>query len=271
MEQKQLRSPRGIVSYWVFQNENVDAPCIFFLHGLSADHTMFDQQVPFFSKSYSVIVWDAPAHGLSRPYADFSYGNCAEELRSILDEESYKTAIFVGQSMGGYVIQAFLLKYPERASVFIGIDTCPFGKQYYSKSDLFWLRQVEWMCSCFPHKTLVQSIASSVGTTEYTRKNMEKALSVYSHRELCHLMGMGYRGFLKENADLSISCPTYILVGEKDKTGKVLSYSKAWHDTTGFPLTIIQNAAHNSNTDQPEEVNARIDRFLNNLSLKGKA
>lgn len=270
MKQERLLSPRGGVSYWISRNENADAPCIFFLHGLSADHTMFDQQVPFFSKSYSVIVWDAPAHGLSRPYNDFSYGNCAEDLRSILDTEGFATAILIGQSMGGYIIQAFLLKYPERASAFVGIDTCPFGESYYSKSDLFWLKQVEWMCSCFPHTTLVKSVASSVGTTAYTKKNMEEALSVYSHRELCHLMGMGYRAFLKENRNLTISCPTLILAGEKDRTGKVLSYSKAWHNATGFPLHIIQDAAHNSNTDQPEMVNARIDSFLNSVN-KGKA
>ncbi len=269
MEQKVLSSPRGNVAYWISRNADPSAPCLFFLHGLSADHTMFDLQLPFFSKSYTVAVWDAPAHGLSRPYADFSYGNCAEELRSVLDAEGFSKAVLVGQSMGGYIIQAFLLKYPERVSAFIGIDTCPFGMQYYSKSDLFWLRQVEWMCLCIPHKTLVRAVASSVGTMEYTRENMARALSVYGHRELCHLMGLGYRGFLRENRDLTIGCPTLILAGEKDRTGKVLSYSRAWHESTGFPLQIIQNAAHNSNTDQPDEVNALIGSFLE-TTLKSK-
>ena len=39
--EKTYNSSRGIVSYWVYQNANPDAKWMFFLHGLSADHTFF--------------------------------------------------------------------------------------------------------------------------------------------------------------------------------------------------------------------------------------
>ena len=263
--EKTYNSSRGIVSYWVYQNANPDAKWMFFLHGLSADHTLFDLQIPFFTSRYNVIVWDAPAHALSRPYRDFSYANCAEDVKNILQNEGISKAIFVGQSMGGYIIQAFLLRDPQLVEAFVAIDSCPFGKQYYSKSDLFWLRQVGWMSLLYPHQYYVETIAKSVGVTKRAQDNMRKALSFYAHRELCELMGKGYLCFVQENQDLDIHCPVFILVGEHDKTGKVLSYSKAWHDATGFPMEIIPSAAHNSNYDNPDVVNAAIDDFLNSL------
>ena len=266
--EKKYDSPRGSISYWVYKNDNPNAKWIFLLHGLSADHTLFDLQIPHFASQYNIIVWDAPAHALSRPYRDFSYANCADDMKGILETEVTEKAILIGQSMGGFIIQAFLLRYPEMAEAFVAIDSCPFGKQYYSKSDLFWLRQVGWMSLLYPHQYYVDTIAKSVGVTKATKDNMDQALSYYSHRELCELMGMGYRCFVQENDDLKIACPTLLLVGEQDKTGKVLSYNRAWHTATGFPLEIIPNAAHNANFDNPDVVNSLIERFLNSRMEK---
>ena len=47
------------------------------MHGLTASHKLFVNQVDYFEKEYNVIVWDAPAHGMSRPYNNFSYEKAA--------------------------------------------------------------------------------------------------------------------------------------------------------------------------------------------------
>ena len=262
MEERYVESTRGKTVYWIGRNANPKAECIIFLHGLTADHTLFDKQILYFSSSCTVIVWDAPAHGKSRPYKDFTYVNGAEELKKILDTEEIQSAVMVGQSMGGYHIQAFLLKYPERVKAFIGIDTCPFGLGYYSKSDMWWLRQVEWMLRCYPHKMLVNSIAKSVSKTDYACENMRKAIDPYSKDELCRLMGLGYSSFTKENQDMKINCPVLLLVGEYDKTGKVKQYCEAWHKREDYPLHIVKGAAHNANADNFADVNKEMERFI---------
>lgn len=50
--------------------------------------------------------------------------------------------------------------------------------------------------------------------------------------------------------------------GEKDNTGKVKKYNKAWSQRTGIKLIWITNAAHNSNVDNPEAINSSIHDFL---------
>ena len=168
--------------------------------------------------------------------------------------------------MGGFVIQTFLKQYPDSAIGFIGIDTTPFGLSYYSASDKWWLRQVEWMAHCYPHKLLVKGIAKSCTYTKYAYENMIHALKPYTKKELCHLMGIGFAGFLDENCDLNIKCPVLLLLGEYDKTGKVKQYCHNWHKKTGYPLHIIKNAAHNSNLDNYEQVNLEIETFIRDIS-----
>ncbi len=267
MLSKQLVTKNGNVAYWVNSCSD-QAYALVFLHGLTADHTLFEKQISYFMKRFQVLCWDAPAHGKSRPYTHFSYYNAVDHLKDILEKEQISKAVFIGQSMGGFIIQTFLKRYAEFAIGFIGIDTTPFGSMYYSKADQWWLRQVEWMSYCYPHKVLVKAIAKSCTYTQYAYENMLTALDGYTKRELCHLMGIGFAGFLEENCDLVIKCPVRILVGKYDKTGKVKKYCRRWSEKTGYSLHIIEKAAHNANIDNYKQVNAEIEEFLLDLQIR---
>lgn len=188
MQEKQLATKQGTVYYWYSKCTSADATLVF-LHGLTADHTLFEKQISHYRGRVNLLCWDAPAHGKSRPYKEFSYDDAAKVLKEILDQEYIKEAIFVGQSMGGYVIQTLMKHDPQIVKGFIGIDTCPFGERYYSRMDRWWLRQMEWMCMCFPHRFLISTIAKSCTYTRESFENMRTALSRYTKRELCHLLG----------------------------------------------------------------------------------
>ena len=56
-----------------------------------------------------------------------------------------------------------------------------------------------------------------------------------------------------------------IIIGVNDKTGKVMAYNKMCHKKEGFPLYIIEGAAHNANDDQPQRVNGLLKEFLHSL------
>lgn len=263
MQQKQLDTSNGSVVYWISKGQYEKT--LVFLHGLTADHTLFEKQIPHFLERFNLICWDAPAHGMSRPYTDFSYSRTAEHLKSILDNEQISNIIFVAQSMGGYIAQAFIKRYPNMVKGFVGIDTSPFGFEYYSRADMWWLRQIEWMSMCFPDKLLKKSIAKSCTYTEVAYNNMLAALQPYAKKELCHLMGIGYAGFLAENCSLEITCPALLLVGEHDRTGKVKQYCNEWSKATGFPLHTIPKAAHNANYDNSTAANREIDVFIDSI------
>ncbi|MCR1673619.1 alpha/beta hydrolase [Clostridioides difficile] len=267
MEEKYILSDRGKVYYWIKESNSVFAKNLIFLPGLTANHHLFDFQIQYFSKNHNVLVWDAPAHGKSRPYLDFSYSNLVEELKVILDKQNMKKVVLIGQSAGGFVAQSFIVKYPNMVEGLMMIGTCPYGTDYYSKSDIFWLKQTKWMLKLFPDKFLRNIISKMCGATSEGRRSMLKMLEGYEKKELCHLMYLGFAGFIPEIQDLNIHCPVCLVVGDKDKTGKVRKYNEQWHNKTGYPLHIIKNASHNVNVDKPNELNQIMDIFIKQLNI----
>ncbi len=262
IEHKKVESANGTTHYWISRNESKDAACIVFTHGVTANHMMFEKQLEFFSKDYTVITWDVPLHGISRPYKDFSFENTAKELKSILDAEQIKKVVLVGMSLGGYPSQEFAVRYPEMVLGFVSLDATPYGLCYYSAFDRWCVRRVELIAKCFSDKTLRKTMAKSISRTQYSYDVMMKMLEPLSKTDIICQMGIGYAGFLKENRDVHFDFPILILLGEYDKTGKVAAYSRAWSKKEGYPLHIIKNAAHFSNGDNPDAVNREIEEFI---------
>lgn len=262
MEHKQIKSNNGEVHYWINVNENPAAKCIVFTHGLTANHIMFEKQIEHFLTEYTVLTWDVPLHGLSRPYQNFSYKQTAIELKHILEKENISKVVLVGMSMGGYPSQEYASMFPDTVEGFIGLDTTPFGLEYYPKSDLWWLKQVEPMAKWFPDSILRKSMAKSVSKTQYAYNKIIEMLNPLSKKEIIEQMGIAYGKFAVENHDVEFDFPILILLGDSDKTGKVKKYCEDWSKRTGYPLHIINHAAHFSNGDNPEQVNAEIESFI---------
>ena len=265
MEHKFITSANGSTHYWVNHNVNEGSKWIVFTHGLTANHIMFEKQVSFFREKFSILTWDVPLHGLSRPYRDFSYANTANELNSIFEEEGIEDAILVGMSMGGYPSQIFADQFPDKVSGFVALGTTPFGVAYYSKTDIWWLKQVEPMSKWIPEKILRASMAKSVSKTKYSQSIMQEMLAPLSKAEIVEQMGVAYGKFVEENRDMQFDFPVLILVGEHDSTGKVQQYCEEWAKNEGFPLVIIRDAAHLANCDNPKQVNEEIEEFISKI------
>ena len=267
MEHKLIKSDNGNIHYWIKTHENPDAKCIVFTHGLTANHTMFEKQIEYFFLEYTVLTWDVPLHGLSRPYRDFSYERTAIELNRILDKENIAKVILIGMSMGGYPSQMYASMFPDKVEGFVALDTTPFGIGYYSKTDLWWLKQVEPMARLFPDYLLRESMAKSVSKTAYSYSKMKEMLKPLTKAQIIEQMGIAYGKFAIENKNITFSFPVLILVGDSDKTGKVKQYCEDWSSRTGYPLHIIRHAAHFSNGDNPEQVNTEIELFIQGLCV----
>ncbi len=263
--EKSIKTEYGTVYYYISDIWNENNDTIFFFHGLTADHSLFEKQFEHLNGKYNLMAWDAPCHGKSRQYGCFSFDDTSKIVRNIMDENSVEQIIAVGQSLGGYFIQALLKRYPESIKGFIGIGTTPYGKEYYSKSDIFWLKQIEWMGMCFPEKMLKEVSSKQATCTSYGYDNMIKMLSVYDKREYCHLMQIAYSEFLLDNTDIELNIPVLITYGENDRVGKVRHYCNTWAEKTGYPIAVIKNAGHNANSDNYEETNRIIDSFIQNI------
>lgn len=131
MKRRSFDTNTGKVVYWIDASSGADSRWLVFLPGLTADHTLFDAQMMHFSGKVNSLVWDAPAHGLSRPFPlDFSMDDYAHWLHGILNAEGVEHPILVGQSLGGYVSQAFIDLYPCEAAGFVAVDSAPLKRKW---------------------------------------------------------------------------------------------------------------------------------------------
>ena len=135
MEEKVYKTRCGDIHYWINLAQGAMSPTLIFLPGLTADHRLFDKQIMYFEGNYNVLVWDAPGHAKSWPFIfDFSLMDKAKWLDDILRQENIQYPIIIGQSMGGYVGQAYAEQFPHKLKGFISIDSAPLQRNWRVKS-----------------------------------------------------------------------------------------------------------------------------------------
>jgi len=269
MHKRSYQTECGSIAYWVNDLLLQQAAAggvklaLVMLPGLTADHRLFDKQVEYFENRVPLLVWDAPGHMESRPFRlAFELDDKARWLRAILEAEGVAQPLLVGQSMGGYVSQAFIDLFPGLAAGFIPIDSAPLQRSYYSGWELWLLKRMEPMYRWYPHRWLIKHGAWGCAQSEYGKDLMRKTTATYEHREYAKLAGHGFRILaeaVEKERPYVIDCPAVLVCGEKDKAGSAKGYNRRWAAQTGLPIRWIADAGHNATTDKPAEVNAIIE------------
>lgn len=266
-------TPCGTIHYWTNRDAQHTAPQLVFLPGLTADHRLFDKQIEYFEKEYPVFVWDAPGHAASWPFElTFSLMDKARWLDEILQKEGHTEPVIIGQSMGGYVGQAYAQLFPGKLKGFISIDSAPLQRKYVTTTEIWLLKRMRPVYRHYPWQWLLKSGTNGVATTDYGRQLMHDIMMVYDgdQERYAKLSGHGFQILAEAmEADLpyAIPCPSLLICGKKDHAGSTMRYNKAWHKETGLPLEWIDGAGHNSNTDRPDTVNTLIDSFVKKLQI----
>ncbi|MCR5577543.1 MAG: alpha/beta hydrolase [Oscillospiraceae bacterium] len=271
MLERTYETPCGVIHYWVNPAAEHAGPQLVFLPGLTADHRLFDKQLAHFEGRYPVLVWDAPGHASSWPFAfDFDLADKARWLDGILTREGFDRPVIIGQSMGGYVGQAYAQLFPEKLRGFVSVDSAPLQREYVTAAEIWLLKRMEPVYRHYPWKALLKSGTNGVATSDYGRSLMRGMMLVYDgdQARYAKLAGHGFRILAEAfEADLPwrIPCPALLICGEKDRAGSCVRYNRAWHRKTGIPIEWIKNAGHNSNTDAPERVNRLIESLISGL------
>ncbi|MEX2394126.1 MAG: alpha/beta hydrolase [Actinomycetota bacterium] len=97
---------------------------VVFCHGLGGNHAVWFQQVPVFAEHFRVVTWDQRGFGMSTNKALASGPDAAAvDLAALLDHLDIGRAHLVGQSMGGWAIVRFALKWPDRVHSLVLADS----------------------------------------------------------------------------------------------------------------------------------------------------
>lgn len=94
------------------------------------DHHHFDSIVPQLSRSFRTIALDWPGYGDSpapEPPQSASAMFLADVLEEVVDGLHLESAIFLGNSVGGYAAARLAIRHPERVRALILVDSGGFS------------------------------------------------------------------------------------------------------------------------------------------------
>lgn len=238
-------------------------PVVILCHGVGMDCQTFDEQVNALQSEYGVIVWDMPGHGRSTiAWHDIRFSLMAAEcLVALLDETGTDRAVLGGLSLGSFVIQHVLHKYPERVIATVHIGGLPLYPKYSSLLKPIFL--MTGILRIMPAKVFYSSFAKHRANTPETRKYMEDAVSK-TGKDLILKITRDMGEDMIEGVPELPNRPLLITYGADDIYTRRLSAK--WHkQVPGSQQAVISKANHIANQDNWGEFNKSLLSFLQEL------
>jgi len=236
-----------------------------FLHGIGGAARAWRGQLEAFGESHRAMAWDMPGYGGSAPLARVSIASLAEALQDFLQQVAAFRPVLVGHSIGGMIVQQWLVNNPDGASAVVLAQTSPaFGKangdwqKSFIEARLGPLDRGESMVSLAPD--LVKELVGDDPDVEGMRIARDCMASVpeASYRaSMLALLGFDQRQALKD-----IKVPTLVLSGTKDKNAPAPMMAKMASFIPSATYVELEGAGHLVNLERPRAFNAALDQFL---------
>ena len=244
--------------------ERGSGPPLVFTHGHSMNHAQWAPQVEALSSRYRTVVWDVRGHGRSTlPDGPVDPEDFSRDLVGLLDALGIESATLCGLSMGGHISLQTAVRWPERVQGLILIGT-PFTNAFNGFEKLA-VPLNRWITRRLPLTWTARLTADLLSRINPANKAfVEQAFAAMIHDRFMRLWEGNLR--MESRADLGrVACPTLILHGDQDN---LVRRQQAWlaAHIRGAEFHTIPNASHLTNLDNPQAVNAHIERFMDRLS-----
>lgn len=109
--------PRGI--YYRVNEFRPERKTLVFVHGVSGSSSAWLPYEKDLEATFNILSFDLRGHGKSekpKSYEEYKIEDFAEDLNSLMEHLQIEKFIFVGHSMGCFIILNFLKKYQDRVS-----------------------------------------------------------------------------------------------------------------------------------------------------------
>jgi 3-oxoadipate enol-lactonase len=240
-------------------------PPLVFLHGIGGAARAWRAQVEAFGDRYRAIAWDMPGYGGSAPLGSVNIATLADALDEFLRQIGAIKPILVGHSIGGMIVQEWLVKNPHGTRAVALVQTSPaFGRadgdfqKQFIEARLGPLDRGETMASLAP--TLVTELIGDdpeAAGMDIARDCMASVPEATYRSAMLALLGFDQRKSLKD-----IKVPTLVLSGTKDKNAPAPMMAKMATYIPSATYIEIEGAGHLVNLERPQTFNAALDKFL---------
>ncbi len=251
-----------------YSDHGVGLPVVY-LHAFPLNRTMWAKQERLLSPQFRIITIDLRGHGESdAPLWHYTLEQSADDVRALLDHLEIQQALFVGLSMGAYILFAFYRKYAGRVKGLILADTKAQADTEEGKNGRFQLAQIAYKKGA---SAIADNMIPKLLSPATIQKNPDIVQQVRAMIEGNQISGIA--GNLMAMAERpnsvpllsQVTCPTQIIVGELDQATPLSDAKVMAEQIPHARLAIIPNAAHLANLEQPEAFNRIVGSFASDL------
>ena len=247
------------------------------VHGYDVKKEVWVAQIGVLSENFKVITVDLRSSGKSdRPEEPYTMDTLVEDLKGLMDFLKIDKANLMGQSMGGWIIQNFVLKYPECANKLILIATNHKGAGIHVLKESL-IKEIE-----IREKDPVEAFLGHARLMFHLkfRKQMEENLSkefhgIWSPEDLIKESTIDPKSPLDlenlANASAShntlekldqIRNPTLLITGSHDRMSPKIVLDQMHEKLPNSTLKFIDKSGHKLFLSKAPEVNQIILEFL---------
>ncbi|MHB8512801.1 MAG: alpha/beta fold hydrolase [Actinomycetota bacterium] len=253
--------------------ERGSGPVLLLVHGFPLDSSMWIEQLKGLAKIRTVVAINLRGHGYTKldDPDQFSMELFADDIALTLDEIGAEQVDLCGLSMGGYVVFAFLRKYPQRVRSLILIDTkaeadSDEGKAGREKTAA--LVREQGMQPLYESGLAEKMLAP--GASDDVKEICKRIfLSVPPEVAAADALAMRDRPDSTELLS-KISVPLLWIHGEQDQLMSIDGARATTAKIPGSRFVGIPNAGHMSPLENPTDTNKAITEFLNEVTPSKK-
>ena len=243
---------------------------LIFLHAFPLNRSMWVEQEQALSSRFRVVTVDLRGHGESdAPLWHYTLDQAADDVIGLLDHLSIRQAVFVGLSMGGYILLALYRRYADRVRGLVLANTRAQADSIEGREGRFQMAQTAY-------KTGPSSIADimipKLLSHETVHTKPELVGRVRAMIEGNQVSGIaGDLMAMAERPDFvpllkQIACPTQIIASELDLPTPPADAQLMADGIPGARLAIIPGAGHLSNLERPDQFNETIRTFVSDVT-----
>ncbi|WP_117591221.1 alpha/beta fold hydrolase [Haloprofundus halophilus] len=257
-----------------------DGPPIVFIHGMAMSASEWEPQMEALGDEYTVVAYDVRGHGHTGGSDRDSYTMelYAADLDALLAALDVENPVLCGLSMGGCIAQMYAATYPEKVAGLVVSDTftaapLPFtGRLIFANLRFFGLldRFVRYTTLNRFQTWVGNRLSPGVAGDGTTTQRLMEAAPTISHREFVKIANSMAR-FPRSDLDASrITVPTLVMHGEDSPAVLRDMHGRLAEELTNADVefTVIPDAGHASNIDNPDFFSTAVREFLARIASK---
>ena len=236
------------------------------LHGIGGNKDNWDLNFSILSKHFLCVAWDTRGYGESEDYkGKLLFSDIINDLLSIYKYFDKRKAHIIGLSMGGQIASLFYEKYPDKVQSLVLCDT-HFGLGNLEKEEInrFINSRKKPLLEGLKPKDIALPVSKSLVGNLNNKAAIEELVN-----SMCKLHKKSYLKTIDasmctfhDHIFPQIDIPTLVLVGEKDTLTPPSMALEIHKLIKNSKFSIIEEAGHLINIENPKTFNYRILQFL---------